>query len=235
MSSRLMRLLREVFPTLADNPAAQPQCWVSKTLKRDRPKLKAVSEAIQVVERYGQIGPLPARLKREHPVDKPHQRQYDERLLDALTEACAFAWADLRNLGSPRFSDAEGAPDIHLDTGYWVEAKAIHSSLEEAKRTEAMLEGRVDTGAVTEAGPGLFNKFDSAFADAGKKFNRQGGEANVVFFNLTMLDSPQWFADDTLARVAEWAGEKELREPATRVVICYSYDWREPVKDGFSA
>ena len=60
------------------------------------------------------------------------------------------------------------------------------------------------------------------------------GNVYVTDFYM-MLDSPQWFADDALARVAEWAGEKELREPATRVVICYSYDWREPVKDGFSA
>ena len=171
MQSKIARFLEEAFPSVARDPA--PDCWVSKAMRSGRPEFSILSSAIDAVERHGQLGRLNDKVKLQHPSDKPHQSQYDARVRDALTEACAFAWADLRGLGPPIFSDAEGAPDVQLDTGFWVEAKAIHSSDEDAERIEEMLEGREAAGGnVRPTGPGLFNKLDSAFDDAAKKFSR---------------------------------------------------------------
>ena len=105
MTSRLAQFLETVFPTAdGDLPA---ECWVSKVLlKPETVGLNTLSEALEVVERHHQLEALETKLKREHPLDKPHQREYDDRVLDVLTEACAFAWADLRKLGSPKFTNA---------------------------------------------------------------------------------------------------------------------------------
>ncbi len=205
-------------------------------MRSGRPEFSILSSAIDVVERHGQLGRLNHKVKLQHPSDKPHQSQYDARVRDALTEACAFAWADLRGLGPPILSDAEGAPDVQLDTGVWVEAKAIHNSDEDAERIEEMLEGREAAGGnVRPAGPGLFNKLDSAFDDAAKKFSRVDSSGEIVFFNITAVDLPQLAAMDlVLDQLAEWAENKESPESTTRIVICYAYNWKEPIRDPFA-
>ena len=229
---KLQLFLGKVFSGITEQ--AQPGCWVSKALNSERPELNNLSAAIEIVERYDQLEALTEKLKREHPLDKPHQRQYDHRVLDVLTEACAFAWADLRKLGSPKFSDAEGTPDVYLDTGYWVEAKAIHSSKEDAELTQRMIKGYVAGGAVTQPAPGLFNKLGSALGDATGKFNRQRGDNNVVFLNVTIVDLPQIpIKNQVLGQIKDWADGKELTDPSVSIVLCHSYNWQEPVRDPF--
>ena len=178
------------------------------------------------------------RVRREHPLNSPHNQQYDARVRDCLTEACAFAWASRRGIGNPKFSDEEGTPDILLDDGRWIEVKAIHHSQEEDARMKDMLCGNIVSGQVTEAGPGLYKKFESSLADAMKKFGRQrqqdNAESNLVFFNLNSLDGPTIPEKEaTLGNLVEWAQGIETEKPGVRLVMCYSYNWKEPLRDPF--
>ena len=169
----LSRLFGDVFPSLLDS-SIPGQCWVAKSITIQRPELGVFSDALEVVERYGELGALKKKLKPLHPVNDEHDVQFDERVRDCLTEACAFAWADLRGLGAPQFSLAEGTPDILLDTGRWIEVKAIHGSQVDAKRTNRMLAGEVVSGQVTPPESGLYGKFESSLMNAMRKFARQG-------------------------------------------------------------
>ena len=153
---------------------------------------------------------LEAKLQREHPLVRDHDPQYDWRVRDILSEACAFAWASYRGLASPKFSDVEGTPDILLGTGNWIEVKAIHTSDEEADRMQRMLAWEVDSGQVRPPGVGLYKKFSDSLIDANKKFLRQetllGSEPSIVFFNLTGLDTPSMLlTDQVLASLSRWA------------------------------
>lgn len=239
----LSRFLSDVFPQLIDPPYPD-QCWVTRAIRTQHLGLNVLSEALQVVDQYGTLGSLETKLKREHPVNGKHNRQYDERVLDCLTEACAFAWASLRGLGFPKFSDRAGTPDILLDSGRWVEVKAIHSSQEDAGRTRLMLAGEVVSGSVTEPAPGLYGKFTSSTVDSIKKFARQTHsetpEPNIVFFNLTSLDVPQIAITDTvLVSLNGWAEgvERTIRDNGAlgdvKLAMCYGYNWKAPFRDPF--
>ena len=230
MSAKLTQFLRAVFsPGFEGLPG---HCWVSKAAKpRSQAALKPLGEAINVVECHSQLGQLSKTIRQEHPLDRQHQCQHDARVRDRLTEACAFAWADLMKLGSPRFWDESGFPDIRVDTGYCIEAKAIHGSEEDAKRTRDMNNGKVVSGPVVPPGQELFNKFEDAFTDAKKKFDRAGCQKCVVFYNFTWLDTPQnSYKDEVLSQLSNWATAKE----PDSVVICYRYDWQKPIRDPFA-
>ena len=104
MPSPIAQFLANVFPTVkADLPQVPSCCWISKVLQRDPPGLAPLSKAVAVVAHCGQLPALTKRMGDEHPVDRPHQEQYDERLLDCLTVACGFAWALLGHFGWPKF------------------------------------------------------------------------------------------------------------------------------------
>ena len=239
----LFKVLNDVFPGITNISAAE-ECWIAQAIWRQPPQFDVFSEALEEVERWGELLPFETRLKREHPLDRPHNPQYDARARDILTEACAFAWASYRRLGIPRFSDCEGTPDIHLDTGTWIEVKAVHHSQEEDERVKRMLAGEVDAGQVTLPNQALYRKFSDSLKDAVQKFTRQGNQEasglNVVFFNLTGLDTPQMpKTEAALDSLKGWAEgcEKTLRQadlfPEVKVVICHSYRWKEPFRDPF--
>lgn len=98
-----------------------------------------------------------------------------------------------------------------------------------------MLEGRVVAGSVRPAGLGLFNKLDGAFNDAAKKFGRVDSCGEIVFFNITAVDVPQLLGMDLVReQLTEWAENKESPESTVRIVICYAYNWKEPIRDPFA-
>ena len=57
-----------------------------------------------------------------------------------------------------------------------------------------MLARKFDSGQVSPPVPVLYGKFKISLMDAVKKFERQckreSSDANIVFFNLTRLDTP---------------------------------------------
>ena len=233
----LSRFLSGVFPELSNQPS-HTQCWIVKAIQSDDPRLNILSQAIQVVEQRHELGTLRLKVKREHPSDSNHNPEHDARVRDCLVEACAFAWADLRGLGVAKLSDDTGTPDILLNDGRWIEVKSIHHSQEDVARLKTMREGNVDSGYVTAAAPGLYHKFQSALEDAMKKFDRQGqennAEVNVVFFNLNSVDiSVISKTKETLDNLIKWAEEIESARPDVRLVMCCSYNWKDPFRDPF--
>lgn len=230
----LSQFLAYVFPELVENSALE--CWVIKAIQSQHPGLNVLLEAIRVIEKCDQSNALACKIRREHPIGKTHDPQYDAGVTDCLTEACALAWADLRGLGVPEFCDSQGAPDIVTSTKCWVEAKAIHASREDIAQTKQMLQGTIISGHVTQPHPGLYNKFESAFQDSQKKFQRIGSRDNIVFFNLTILDIPQIpRKEEVFSSLSLWAESREEMNPGARIVICYGYDWRAPCRDPFTS
>ena len=236
----LAKFLNDTFPGL-DRATAARSCWIVNAIRSERVELNVFSEALEIVFRYGEAKSLQTKLSREHPLDRDHDPQYDARVRDCLTEACAFAWAVYWDQGTPVFCDKEGTPDILLADGRWIEVKAIHRSLEDEERMGRMLAGDVDSGTVQEPAPGLYNKFWSSFTDSVKKFERQGHDetstSNLIFFNLTTLDVPQMpITDHVLDSLTEWAqeAEKAIQEDKAlgdvKLVMCHSYNWKAPFR-----
>ena len=234
------RFLSGTFPELTTEHAP-PECWVVQAIHHTESMLDTFSEALQVVDKHGELEALRARLKREHPTSRPHNEQFDARVRDVLTEACAFAWASMRNLGAPTFTVHEGAPDIQLDTGRCVEAKAIHRSENDDKLMKRMVNGEVVSGQGRELSPALFGKFQSALEDALRKFDRQSGQDNVVFFNLAYLDMAQGSQKDAiLSELSVWADREEKAQRSlgttggVTLVMCYGYNWKTPFREPFN-
>lgn len=232
MPSPLRSFLSDAFPTIKADPQA---CWVSNILSRDIPEqLEPLSPAIKIVDRCNQLTMLKQRASQEHPVDRPHTQQYDDRFLDCLTEACAFAWAVLKKLGTPEFHYREGAPDIYVNPGIWIEAKTIHPSLEDKELRERVFKkGEVAGVTVPISYEGLFRKFEYDFKDAKGKFKRQGTGKNIAFFNLAQLDVSAWLEkkEYILAKLDQWANSKKSSKPTIYIVICYNYNWQGPFRD----
>ena len=118
-----MRLLASALPSVISDPSSA-DCWAWKAAQADRPDLAALSEAITVVARYRELQKLQRRLRKEHTVrrNRVHQAEDHQKLLDCLTEACAFAWADLRGLGAPRFDFRPGMSDVAVPPDLFIEA-----------------------------------------------------------------------------------------------------------------
>ena len=237
----LSRFLSDTFPTLTE-ASESDWCWVAEAIETQHSSVSVLSDALEVVELHGELDSLQTKLKREHPLDKKHNEQYDWRVKDCLTEACAFAWATLRNLKPVAFCDTEGTPDIRLDDGRWVEVKAIHPSQEEGVRMRRMLKGEIDSSQVAPPDSGLYRKFEAALEDAGRKFKRQSQQAsgpNIVLFNLTGLDTPQVSKENSiLTDLRRWADSvehrrKDKKAAAVKLVMCYKYDWKAPFRDPF--
>ena len=242
-NNSLSKFLTALFPNLEDEPL-RSQCRLARAARAEREELSILSEALIVVGRHGGLETLATKVKREHPTGGDHEQQHDDRVLDCLTEACAFAWSSMRGIGDPAFCDQHGTPDIKLDSGNWIEVKAIRRSEQDDERMGRMLAGEVDSGTVRMPTQGLYRKFDSALNDALKKFCRQNPEnspqPDIVFFNLTTVDVPNIPNTETIKEcLARWAEEQEvlLREDEwireTRLVMCYGYNWRIPFRDPF--
>lgn len=231
--SDLAQFLARALPTVAANPGPL-DCWAWKVLRRDPPQLARLSAAIRVVEQHGQLAALERRVREEHPSRRAHRKDYDSRLLDCLTEACAFAWAVSRGLGVPQFDYRQGKPDIHVPPDLWVEAKAVHPSLASRQDMARMLRGEVVLGLVAPPDRHRGLAFLCNLEDAKKKFARLGLGRWVVFLNLTDVDVDQ-FADleNVLASYATWLGRREAADPTICIVFCHSYDWQRPIRDPF--
>ena len=237
--------LSDVFPGITDAPTAK-ECWVVRAIHNELLEPNVFSEALLAVKQHCELASLQTKLQREHPLDREHDPQHDARVRDCLTEACAFAWASLRELGTPAFCDKEGTPDIRLGDVRWIEVKTIHASQVEDERMKRMLAGAIDPGQVSPPAPGLYGKFENSLKDAMKKFERQckgeSFDANIVFFNLTSLDTPQMLiTDSVLGKLGKWADEMEKRIKDdnaygdVKLVMCYGYDWKAPFRDPFNA
>lgn len=142
----------------------------------------------------------------------------DRQLINCFTEACAFAWADARQLGQPTFDYRTGAPDVYVDPASWVEAKSIGPSDVNRKLTKYMMEsGAFVTGTVPTVGPGILAKFQYSYDDAKKKFARQSTGCYVTFFNLTEVDTelvPR--RAEILEQICHWARDMTNQNPSFR-------------------
>ena len=239
----LSRFLTCTFPEAIDAPESD-RCWVANAIKSQHPGLSILAEALELVDQHGELDSFQTKLKREHPSNRQHDPQHDGRVRDCLTEACAFAWVAQSKLGAPVFCDSEGAPDVRLADGRWMEVKAIHASQEEDERMVRMLSGEVDSGQVMLPNPGLYGKFNGALKDAIEKFERQdlqgSSEPNIVFFNFTAVDTQSILRTcQVLERLRKWADEIERHvkdntaSGGVDIVMCYGYDWREPFRNPF--
>ena len=228
-SSALAQFLAKALPAAADHPGPS-NCWAWKVMHYDYAELVGLSAALDVVEQRGQLAALERRVRQEHrkcralksQTDFLEYVEEDFRLLDCLTEACAFAWTDKRGLGAPRFDHRRGMPDIHLPPDLWVEAKAVHQS--EASRkdwTDSLDENRVLA-------------FISKFQDANEQFKRAGAERRVVFFNLTAVDITHMLRrEELLVQYGVVLDQMEAEYPAASAVLCCNYEWWRPIRDPF--
>ncbi len=226
-SSVLAQFLARALPTAANHPGPS-NCWAWKVMHNDYAELAGLSAAIEVVEKRHQLAALERRVRQEHrkcralksQTDFLEYVEEDSRLLDCLTEACAFAWAYCRGLGVPRFDHRQGMPDIHIPPDLWVEAKAVHQS--EASRkdwTNSFDENRVLA-------------FKSKFKEANEQLKRAGAKRGVIFFNLTAADITHMLRrEELLAQYGVVLDEMEAAYPAASAVLCYNYEWWHPVRD----
>lgn len=248
MSSQLELLLAECFPSIAPSPSRPHDCWVALLLHllsvSDRwvQEFQEPSDAVQVITAHGQREQLISRLRDEHPTVRQHQAQYDERLRDVLTEALAFAWADLRQLGAPRFDYSEGMPDIHVEDFGWIEAKTIHNSNKDREFWAKQRVGDVltGTGVVTDVNSlpeGLRNKLESIWEDAMRKFSRCPPGRGVIYVHIASLDwdlSRGFTNEETRAQSSVWADSKRSAKRQVDIVLSYDYSWRHPFRDPFN-
>ncbi len=250
----VQQILSKAFPVAEDATGVLPaDCWIVKARKVEshgRDVLRPLSEAVDVVARHNQAEMLERRLALVHPIDRSHRRDFDDGLLDCLSEACAFAWADARGMGPPEFRfNEEGKPDIFIKPDIWVEAKALYASdndrklwaqaMEEAQRREgppgiAFRGGSVKLDKVESMISGLIGKFESDYQNAKQKFERVAANGRMIFYNLTVLDlEAMLLKEGALRAVREWAKSKE-KEGSIAVVVCVGYDWRVPQYDSYT-
>lgn len=228
-SSALARFLARALPTVADHPGPS-HCWAWKAIHFDFTELAGLSAAIEVVERHDQSAALERRVRQEHRGCRALREdtsvldyvEKDHRLLDCLTEACAFAWAGMRALGVPQFDYRRGMPDIHVPPDLWVEAKAVHQS--EASRKD--WSGSLDENRVLA--------FIAKFRDANEQFKRAGAGRRVVFFNLTAVDITHMLRREAmLAQYGVVLEKMEAEYSPASAVLCCNYEWRLPIRDPF--
>jgi hypothetical protein len=120
MSERhpVQRLLLETFPKWRD---LAPDCAIRRAFEADQ---NFEPELIGRIEALGVWDAMIRRMQVKHPVGRPHRVQHDLDLFNVRTEARAAVWAYTAGLGIPEFIEAEGEPDLKIDSG-WVEAKRI--------------------------------------------------------------------------------------------------------------
>ncbi len=231
MPSAVASLLAECFLSVVEGDLPE-ECWILRAYRRDPEMLAPLSSAIEIVTRCGKRSSLVNKLRAAHPLDRPHDAQHDDRILDVLTEACAFAWAaDIRKLGDPRFCFDEGAPDIWVDSGWWIEAKTKHPPQNESQlRSQMLRSGAVVTAHVCSAREGLYHALCADFQDAKEKFQRQRRGKLVVFFNIVDFGISQWaIRREQFEDVVKFIHCLAAQEPEIEAVTCYAYNWRQCV------
>ena len=214
--------LADVFPD--HQPKAAPECWITRALdprKREYVNGAEWARALAVVEASGQSQELRDKLREQHPFGRVHKGDYDNALLDVLTEMYAFAWAaDIALHGRPQFEPRRSrrSPDISILPDWWVEAKRIRTSLHGRELLSQMDGDRVVVGPANMGTPELIEQFDSKMDDALDQFAAVSATQGVVFFGFEEdMDS---FSDDT---VIEWTRRRS--SPAFHIVICKSSAW----------
>ncbi|MCK9519211.1 MAG: hypothetical protein M0R74_09360 [Dehalococcoidia bacterium] len=226
MSSRLIGLLRDCW----GNTRFPERCFVQLAYAEEQDDLGDVTDLVTAM---GGRDDLITRLRAEHPTDRPHNEQFDLRLLDAMGEALAFAWLTLQEFGNPQFCLREGYPDLCVPNKIWVEAKTIH--LSDAERQE--IRDGVERGGGIYSRVGwrrrdfprpLRRKFEDAWANALRKFERvdpDGHQAALVWFRIGGFDWPlSPYA--TLHHLKEWA--EQIRPRKTGLVLVKYWNWAQP-------
>ncbi len=222
MASEPAELLLEAFPGWAELHVG---CWVRGAIAEDTMDFTA---EIQAVTRCRERSALIRRLRTEHPVDRKHLDEHDDRLLDAFTEAEALAWAsDVASLGCAEWVSTEGAPDLRAGDDLWIDAKIVRRSDQEQAELRALegklqREGMVSRGVrdLLPPGEGLTNKLQYDLDDAVKKWERQSDGRLVVFIEVAGLD----FGTSrrrALDLIGSWA-QRSARPGEVEVVVCYN-------------
>lgn len=231
MASVLGALLMKAFP---DASRLCEDCWVSKAIGEEQ---DAFGDALSVVTALGGESALIDRLRAEHPTDRCHRREYDDRLMEVFTEAEAFAWAaEVGRLGRPEFVTSEGAPDLRAGS-WWIEAKTINESDVERAARDA-LQPALDSVGIVMRGPvelaaphpGLLRKFEYQLDDGVKKWQRQGTGGLAVFYEWVSVD---FGTSDRQAEaeVRDWARSAERCRDVC-VVVSFNYGWNAPLYPG---
>lgn len=233
-STNLVELLLEAFPQFS---ALSDECWITGAVEENQWDF---GPEIVVATRLGGRPDVIRRLREEHPVNRSHREEHDDRMLTVFTEVEAFAWAaDVAHLGSPRFITREGAPDLQVGD-WWIEAKTVERSAqarEVGRQERPLLKQKGFTirhlTGVLPPSDGLLRKFQSQLEDSLKKWDRQARSGHLaVFYNLEMISSHverQRVRD----QVCAWAEEAESRSEAT-VVVAYNWQWQTPLYDSDS-
>jgi hypothetical protein len=210
----------------------QHWCWVAKGLLRDGdPLLAPLDEAIASAERLGQRERLLRNVQKAHLARRDHREEYDDLVLDHLTEACALAWAERSGLPSPGFDQQRGAPDIHAPPATWIEAKAVGLSVVAQGEMLRARSGGVVSGHVDLTGNDRRSAFKSHFEKAVAQLRgRPGLGQGVVFFNLTSWSFGQMIPEaNPVPMYVGWLKQLQATEPDISVVFCKGYDWRSPI------
>jgi hypothetical protein len=156
-----------------------------------------LADILRAVEAAGQLVTLKERIRREHPTDRPHVQQHDDRLWDALFEAAALAWTAEWSGREPMFWDKPGQPDIRVSDFAWIEAKVVHRSEDENEFLRDAIErtdGLVLRGPseLAHPHPTLLKKLDHGWTDALRKFERLEPDQaqRIVWMAVQGLDFP---------------------------------------------
>jgi hypothetical protein len=215
VATEFAALLLDAFPSRS----LPVDCDVERNLLFNHPDCDPIT---RVVTTFGGRNALIGRLRRVHPVDRDHRREFDEQLWDVVTEATAFAWTANR-LAPPTFTDDHGRPDIFVEPGLWVEAKRIGPSATERPVRRAMAAVADQTHLIMRTTSRLsaphatfLKKFSDGLTDALGKA-RPTGHRLLVFFEVAGIDfgTRRDIATDS---VVQWAGEA-ARTTACSIVI----------------
>jgi hypothetical protein len=231
--SLLADLLTEGNPTIAADPGSAPDCWVAQVLLRDRAKMELFSPALDVARVWGQLVRLRRRVRQEHPARRRGHSPYDDdRLLDCLTEACAFAWTDARHPSVPVSDYHEGVPDIAVPPIGWIEAKAISPGREARAEFKRAKQGMVHGGGLINTGrPSRLHAVENAIGDAKRKLTKQQPASGIVSINLAELSFAETLVEDEIERdYAEWADGADRDTPSIKIALVRGCKWRAPFR-----
>lgn len=223
----------EAFPEYA---GLSGDCLIPNAIRTNR-DIRDVSNALVFVDQCGARASIIDRLRITHPPETCHRSEFDRRFWTVWTEAFAFAWSvELAGYDHPEFTDDRGKPDLRVYSTTWLEAKTIEHSNEEKATLDYMARAS-DRGTLLyrlahdlpTPHPTLIKKFNEDLLDAIAKRNRQGRGELIVFFRVAGFDFPlpEEIGEET---VRAWS-ETIARESGVRVVITYSFNWREPFVD----
>lgn len=228
----LTTFLTDAFPDRERFPSG---CWITRAITTHYSG-RGSGEAVAAVIQSGKSQDLARRLRLEHPADRPHLPEHDRGVTNALTEAEAFAWAwQVAEIGEPDFVWEEGAPDLAVKEGCWIEAKTVRTSdfdnsEWERARDQARPRGELPmrSGQVRSIDARFARKLDSQLENAlGKWMTQRKGSNLIVFYCINLDIDIDW--DEAWAAIGSWI--QSCRRPGVRVVACDNHRWRQPIVD----